>query len=139
MRDNDTPPPRPIIDAILDLVLDAPNMLGKGHNRESIRQWLYARVDVASPLPEPTTHTLPPGIKRRLYVDRKRAAIGKPPIVVEEETPGNGTTKWFARNVKGFGWPSRGPDVEFEFKWTERDDIAPALWIETDNDLELTL
>jgi hypothetical protein len=83
--------------------------------------------------------TLPAGITRKLFVDRKRAALGKPPIVVEEETPGNGVTRWYARDVKGWGWPARGPAMEFEFKWTGRNDIAPALWIETDNELELTI
>lgn len=88
--------------------------------------------------PQHTKVTLRAGIKRRLYVERKRAAIGKPPIVVEEEDPFNGTTKWFARNVKGVShWGP--PEETFEFTWAERNDVGPVLWIETYNELELTL
>lgn len=53
-----TPAPRPVLDTILDLVLDAPRMLNNGHTRESIRVWLYDRVDAVSGGPPPPLRTM---------------------------------------------------------------------------------
>jgi len=49
--------PRPVLDVVLDLVLQAPRMIDRGHTRESIRAWLYERMDgvCGGPVPAGTT------------------------------------------------------------------------------------
>lgn len=78
------------------------------------------------------------GIRRKLYVNRTCASKLEPPIVVEDCDTGK---RWYARNVKigDYPHPYGASMWAAEFKWTGRIDTAPALWIETEAKLELTL
>ena len=80
---------------------------------------------------------LPEGTMRRLYVNRVNAGKLLPPIVVQDMTTGE---KINAKAVKGLTQGEQiAGGVGFEFKWTGNNTDAPALWVETALELEVTL
>lgn len=88
-----------------------------------------------SPTYPPHIHTviLPSGPMRKLFVDRTSARRLEPPITVEDVETG---IRHYAVNVR---WSDPQHIAETEFKWSGNNVDAPALWIETDAELELTL
>lgn len=76
---------------------------------------------------------LPAGSMRRLYVNRTFARQLEPPITVDELATGE---RYYASNVK---WSDPQHLSETSFKWSGNNIDAPALWVETDAELELTL
>lgn len=75
---------------------------------------------------------LPGEVRRKLFVDRKAAAHLRLPIIVEDP---NGE-RHYARHVRFVDKPCEPHHTEF--KWSGNNNDAPALWIETEAELELT-
>lgn len=71
------------------------------------------------------------GSRRKLFVDRKAAARLEAPIIVEEP---NGV-RHHATHVRFVDLPRI--NAHTEFKWSGNNDDRPALWIETEAQLEL--
>lgn len=84
-----------------------------------------------------TKRTLPEGIKKRLYVNRVNAAKLQPPIIVELMETGE---RIHGKNVVALTQGEQiAGGIGFEFKWSGNNTDAPALWIETELELEVTL
>lgn len=93
-----------------------------------------ASSPVPSVNPGIQTVILPPCLTpRRLYVNRTCARNLEPPIMADDMATGQ---RWYASNVK---WSDPQDQSHTEFKWSGNNMDAPALWIETDAELELTL
>lgn len=71
------------------------------------------------------------GVRRKLFVDRKAAARLEPPIIVEEP---NGR-RHYASRVRFVDMPRQPHHTEF--MWSGNNEDTPALWVETEAELEL--
>lgn len=76
---------------------------------------------------------LPYGVRRKLYVDRKRASCLLPPLVVEEPDG----DKYYARHVAYIDNPREPHNACM--RWAENNTSAPNIWEETEAELELTV
>lgn len=75
------------------------------------------------------------GVMRKLYVDRKAAAKCQPPIAIKDNLTSG---EWRAQHVT---WQTGG-DLEgltIDFAWSHNTTDVPALWVETNFALEITL
>lgn len=97
------------------------------------RERIRVMEEQANAWPPAPPLVLPAGPVRRVYVHRTRARNLEPPIVVEAMATHE---SFYVTNVK---WSDPQHLSNTEFKWSGNNVDSPALWVETDAELELTL